>query len=170
MIPCRTKEWGGFGILGAKVFSDRCQHCDEPVVPICQRKDAEFVEDVLSVGDRGKEPIEVVLVHALREESDHSQKVAGVGPELVESGGSKRQFDRCRQALVVICLQYLRPMCVPFLGQSIVIPRVVRCGGGKQGYREGVEVEASEKVVDDAGLLTITRVDAVEDTTCRLHR
>ena len=45
---------------------------DESIASIHQGKGAEPVEDPHSVGDGGKQPVEIVLVDALREESDNS--------------------------------------------------------------------------------------------------
>ena len=49
----------------------------EAVASMYRGKDAEFVEDVLSVGDGGDQPNEVVFVIALKEESDDPKKRAG---------------------------------------------------------------------------------------------
>ena len=51
---------------------------------MCQRENAEIVEDFCSVGEGGKQPLEVVLVDALREEGDDSEKLSGIRPELLE--------------------------------------------------------------------------------------
>jgi hypothetical protein len=48
-----------------------------------QRKDAEFVEDILSVGDGRKQPIEVVLVDALWEEGNDLEEFSGTGSGFV---------------------------------------------------------------------------------------
>ena len=66
------EEWRRPWILGTEVVADWCQHCDESVAPIRQRKNTEFVEDVLSVGDGGEKPVEVRFVNALGEESESS--------------------------------------------------------------------------------------------------
>jgi hypothetical protein len=70
-------------MLGSKILSDWCQHGDETVAPICQRKDAECVEDVLSVGDGRKQPIEVVLVDALWEEGNNLEEFSGAWNRFV---------------------------------------------------------------------------------------
>ena len=123
-----------------KVISERRQHRDESVAPICQRKDTGFVEDGSSVGDGGEQPIDVVLIDALREESDDTEEVTGAGTKFAECRRSKRKFDRCCQALVVVRLKDLHTVCIPLPGQSIVIPHVVRCGGGEQRDRECMEI------------------------------
>jgi hypothetical protein len=70
-------------------------------------KGAELVENIGSVGDRGKEPFEVVLVDTLREERDHLQKRSGVGAKFSEQGGGEREFDCGGEALVVPGLQHI---------------------------------------------------------------
>ena len=70
------------------MVSDWSQHRDEAVGSVCQRKSTELVEGVLYVGSRGKQPFEVFLIHTLWKESDHSKKVASVGAEFAECGGS----------------------------------------------------------------------------------
>ena len=89
MVLGRTEEGGGFRVSGVEVVSDRCQHRDETIASVCQRKSAELIEDVLSVGDGGEEPGEVFLVYPLWEERDDFEEVTGVGAECVECGGSE---------------------------------------------------------------------------------
>src|ERR1700753_2013876 len=113
------------------MVSNRCQHRDEAVDPMCQRKNTELIEDVLSVGDRGKQPVEVLLVDTLREKRDDSQKFPGIGAEFLECRGGKGEFyGRC-EALIAVRPKYLRPVCVPLRGQLLVIPHVLRCRGGE---------------------------------------
>ena len=88
MILGSTEEGRGPWVLGAEVVPNWCQHCDEVIAPVRQRKSTEFVEDVLSVRDGGEEPIEVVLVDAVGEERDHSEEVTGIRAEFAECGGS----------------------------------------------------------------------------------
>ena len=115
-IPDRAKEWRRLWISGAEVVSDWRQHCDEAVAPVRQRKNAKCVEDVPSVGDPGKKPVEGFLVDALGKESDHSEEVAGGGAEGEECRGSEREFDGRSEALVVvICLEDLHPLGLPLL-------------------------------------------------------
>ena len=89
------------------MVSDRRQHGSKVVASGRQRQEREFVEYDLPVGDGGKQPVEVVLVDALREEGDNSEEVTGVGAEVAERRRSEREFDGGCQALVVVCLQYL---------------------------------------------------------------
>src|SRR6266478_6445109 len=49
----RIEEWGRIEIFWTKVISEWCQHCDESITSVCQGENAEFVEDVCSVGDGG---------------------------------------------------------------------------------------------------------------------
>ena len=135
----------------------------------CQGKDTELVEDVLSVGDDGKEPVKVFLVYSLWEESDNAEEVTSLGTEFDERRRSKGEFYGCSKALVMICPKYPRLMCVPLLGQSIVIPRVVRRSGSERRYRENAGVQALQEVVDDARPAPTT-IDSIKDVTCRLHR
>ena len=113
--------------MGTKVVSDWRQHRDEAVAPICQRKNTEPVEGVLSVGYGGKKPVEVFLVDALGEEGDHSKEVTRNRVEATECRGGQREFQGFCKALIVVCLKHLRPLCVPLLCQSIRIPPVVSC-------------------------------------------
>ena len=151
------------------MVSDWRQHCDETAAPIRQRKNTEFVEDVHYVGNRGEEPVEVFHVDALGEEGDDCKEVMRVGAEAAEGGGSKREFDGRRKAFVVFRLKDPRPLDIPLLGQSIVIPCIMRCGGSEQCDGEGVEIQAFKKVVDDVRP-PVAAIDAVEDTARCLHR
>src|ERR1700753_826903 len=119
MILCCTEEWGRFRILGVEIVSNWCQHRNEAIVPIRQRENAELVEHVLSVRDRGEKPVQIFLVYALREEGDDSEEVTSVGAEVAEHRGSEREFEGCCQALVVIGLKNLRSLSVPLLGKLI---------------------------------------------------
>ena len=127
----------------------------------------EFVKNVLSVGDGGKQPIEVALIDALGIKSDDSEEFTGVGAKFSECRGGERELYGRRQTFVVICPIYLRAVRVPFLGQLFVTPHIVRCGGCEWCYRQGVEVQTLDKVVDDVRPPTIV-VDAVEDIACSL--
>jgi hypothetical protein len=63
------------------------------------------------VGDRGKQPFEVVLVDTLREECDHFQERSGVGAKLSEQGGGERELDRGGEAVVVSASNTLVRRC-----------------------------------------------------------
>ena len=76
MVPDCAKERGRSWISRTKVVSDWRQHRNEAVAPISQRKNAEFIEDLLSVGDGWKKPVKIFLIDALREESNDSEEVA----------------------------------------------------------------------------------------------
>ena len=121
-------------IFGAEVVSDWGQHCDKAAVPVRQRKNKEFVKNVLSVGDGGKKPVDVILVDALGEKCDDSEEVTRVGAEAAKYGGSKRELDGRGKALIVICPEILGPLDVPLLRNSIVIPHVVGCGESEESY------------------------------------
>ena len=110
-----------------EIVSDRCQHCDEAVASICQRKSTELVEDVLYVGDGGKKTLEVSLVDALREKGNNSEEVTGARAKFAECGGSEREFDGC----CLIRLKNPFAVFVPLVGESITVPCVVGCGGCK---------------------------------------
>ena len=56
---------------------------------MCQGEDAEPVEDAGSVRDGGKQPFKVVLVNALREERDNSEKHSGIRPS--EKSGERER-------------------------------------------------------------------------------
>jgi hypothetical protein len=66
------------------VVSEWRKHGGEAVPPVCQRKDAEFVEDGLPVGNGGEKPVKVFPVNASREESDHTEEVAGIRAKFAE--------------------------------------------------------------------------------------
>lgn len=55
-------------MFGRKVVPERGEHHDEHVAPISQGKNAEFIDDVCSVGHGGKQLFKVVLVNTSREE------------------------------------------------------------------------------------------------------
>jgi hypothetical protein len=89
MLLGHVEEWGEFWTFWAKVVSEWCQHGDELVASMCKRKNAEFVEDVLYVGDGGKQPGNVVLIDALREEGDDAEKLSGVRTKFLEHRGGE---------------------------------------------------------------------------------
>ena len=64
------------GVLRSEIVSDRRQQRNEAVAPIGQGENTKFVENILSVGGGGEEPIEVLLIDPLGEESDNSEEVA----------------------------------------------------------------------------------------------
>ena len=86
----------------AEVVSEWCQHCDEPIASIGEGKDTEFVKDILSAegvsfvedvfsgedilfsGDGGEQLANVILINALREESNDFEKPSGVGTKVAE--------------------------------------------------------------------------------------
>ena len=107
MIPGCAEEAGRLRVWGAKVVSDGCQHCDETVAPMRQRKHTEFVKGVLSVGNGGEKPVEILLVDALGEKSNDSEEVSCIGTEAEECWGIKREFDGRGQALVEVGLEHL---------------------------------------------------------------
>ena len=65
-----AEERGRLLILRTRVVSEWCKHRDEPIAPVCQGKDAEFVEESGTVRGSGEQPFKAVLVDALREEGD----------------------------------------------------------------------------------------------------
>ena len=103
-------------------MSERCEHRDESVVPICQREDAEPVEGACSIGDGGKQLLEVVLVDALWEEGNNSKKRSGIGAKFLEHREGEGKLDRCGEALVTRCLQHARSTFLPFSCQSVHAP------------------------------------------------
>ena len=107
------------------------QHRDETVALVRQRKNVESVEDVLSVWDDGEKPVDVVLVDPLREEGDDSDEVMRRGAEAMESRGCERELEGCRKALIVIRPKHLRPLGIPLVRQSIMVPPVARCSGSE---------------------------------------
>jgi hypothetical protein len=117
--------------LQDQVVSDRCQHSDEAVASIVERKDAECVEGSQPGGGGGKKPVEVFLVDALGEEGDDPEEVTRIGVEATECWGGKGKFNSCSKTLVVMCLKYLRSFGVPFPRHSVVVPRVMGCGGSE---------------------------------------
>ena len=94
--------------MGAEVVSNWCQHGDEVVAAMSQRKDAKFVEDVLSIGDCWEQPVEVILVNSVWEECDNFEEIAGVGAEFLECWRSERDFCGCRQTLIEVRPKRLR--------------------------------------------------------------
>ena len=69
-----------------KIISEWRQHRDESPAPIRQRKNAELVEDVGSVEDGREQPVEIVLIDALREEGDDFEERSCIGPKFLEHG------------------------------------------------------------------------------------
>ena len=51
--------------------------------------------------------------------------------EFTECRRSKREFYYCSQALVVTCLEHLRPLRVPLRTQPVAILCVMRGSGGE---------------------------------------
>ena len=71
------------------MISERREHRDESVAPICQGKDAELVEDVDPIWDGRKQPIKVVLIDALRKEGDDSKERSGIIVKFLEHRGGE---------------------------------------------------------------------------------
>jgi len=113
------------------MVSERRQHRDERVVSICQGKSAECVEDVNSVGDGWKQPVEAVFADALREKCDDLKKPLGVRAKIPERRGGERELDRGRKTLFVLCVEYVRSPSLPFPRQSGGIPLVVLGNGSE---------------------------------------
>ena len=65
------------GILRRKVIAKWGEHLDKAFASIRQGKNAKFVKYVFSVWNGRKEPVEVLLVDALRKEGDDSEKLPG---------------------------------------------------------------------------------------------
>ena len=106
-----------------------------------QGQDAELIEDVSSVRDGGKQPLEVILVNALREECNNSEEHSSIGSEFFEHGGVKRELDCGSEAPVMLGLQYTRPPLLPFLCQLTHVPLFLMPNCGKRRDRKWVEVE-----------------------------
>ena len=124
------------------------EHRNEPAVPVCQRKDAKSVEDVVdSVGDGGKQPGNVALVDTLREEGDNSEKLPSIRAEFLEHGGGEGKINCGSEALFMPCLRRSRSLFLPLSRQPIHTPLVLMCDGGEQGGRQRVEVKLFEDVV-----------------------
>ena len=83
---------------------------------ICQREHTELVEDALYVGDRGRQPAQVVPIDAWGEEGDNHEEFTGIGTEFAEGYGGGRELYGCFEALIVFCLKYLRVARAPLLG------------------------------------------------------
>ena len=66
------------------MVSERRKHSDKPVASICQGEDAELVEDISSVRDRGEQPVDVAFVDTLWEESNRFEKRSGVKTKGLE--------------------------------------------------------------------------------------
>ena len=71
------------------MVSDWCQHGDEIVALRGQGKNTEFVEDFLSIGNGGEQPVEVILVNTLGEKCNDPKEVTGMRTKLAECGGSE---------------------------------------------------------------------------------
>ena len=93
MVPGCAEERRRFRIEGTEVVSDWGQHRDEAVVTVRQRKNTKFVKDVLSVGCRGEQPVEVPLVDPFWEESDHPEELASTGGDFLERWGGGRLVE-----------------------------------------------------------------------------
>ena len=69
----------------------------------------------------------MVLINALREEGDDSEKRSSVRAKVLEQGAGEREFDRDSKAPVMPSLQYTRPASLPFFDQSARVPLVLMC-------------------------------------------
>ena len=106
-------------MFGAKVVPKWRQHCHKSVASVRQRENAEGVEDLCSVGDGGEQPVQVVLVGALREEGDDAEKPSGIRAEFLEHRRSERKFDCGGKAPGVLCVKYFRSLSLPFSSKSV---------------------------------------------------
>ena len=103
------------------MVSDRGEHGDEIITSMCQRQGAEFVEDGFYVGGHWEQPLEIIPVDPLGQESNHCEEVSGARAEFTEGRGSEREFYCRGEAAVMIRSKYLCSLSVPLLSQSIVI-------------------------------------------------
>ena len=67
------------------------------------------------VGNRGKQPIKIVLVNPLREERDDLEEMTGIGTESLKHRRRKRQLDRGCEAPPVVCLEHVCSVLIPSL-------------------------------------------------------
>ena len=128
LVECLRSQY--FDISQLKDFNavsaiHRFEHCNETVTPLHQRKDADFVEENSFVGDRGKQPVEVVLVDTLREEGNDTEDTASIETKILEHGGAERELDRCREAFVVFGLEETSLALLPLPDQSVVVPTIL---------------------------------------------
>ena len=121
------------------------------------------------IGDGREQPVEVVLVDALREECDNSKKITRVRSKILEHRGGERQLDSGGKALVVACVKYIRMSSLPFLDQSVCAPFVVMRNRGKQGDRQRMEIKSFQDVIDQIGPFAVL-VDTVEGVARSVHR
>ena len=77
-------------------MSNRRQRGKEAVVSMSDRRNAEPVEDALPVGNGRKQPVEVIPVDALGEESSHPQEVTGLRAVIAEGWRGEVEFYGCR--------------------------------------------------------------------------
>ena len=71
------------------MISEWDQHRDVSIAPVCQRKDAKPVEYGGSVGDGRKQPVEVVFINALWEESNDFEESSSIRAKCFEHGGGQ---------------------------------------------------------------------------------
>ena len=87
------------------MVSDRGQCCDKSIAPICHATKGHRIcprsSFFLSDSGGGEKPVEVSLVHTLREEGDHSQEITGVGAKFTE--GEARESSRVAARLSERC-------------------------------------------------------------------
>jgi len=145
------------------------QYCDKSIGSISQGEGAEFVKNILSVGDYWKQPVGILLIDALREERNDSEKFSGVGADFSKQWGGEGEFYRGYKAPGVLCVKSSRLLFLPFLGQSIDVPFVVPNNSCKQDDGERMEVQLSQNLVDRVRPFA-PLVDPVERLACRLHR
>ena len=94
------------------------QHCDKSIGSIRQGEGAEFVKNILSVGDGWKQPVGILLIDALREERDDSEKLPGIRAEFSKHWGGEGKFGRGREASRVRCVKNSRSVFLPLLSDS----------------------------------------------------
>ena len=75
--------------LWGKVVSEWCKHCDKSIALVCQGKETKFVKEDPSVGDGGKQPVNVVFINTLREKSNNTEEVTSIGAKFMEHWGGK---------------------------------------------------------------------------------
>ena len=147
-----------------KIVSEWCEHRDRFTASVGQGKNAEFVEDVRSIEDGGNNQSRLLSLIPWGKKAMTPKRSRVSGPSL-QSVCEARESSMDAAKLVVARSKPMRTVGVPLPHQPIVIPHVVRYGGGEQFNRECVKVQSSEKVVDDIGLAAVI-VDSVEDIAC----
>ena len=83
-FPGDGEEWERVGIFGTKIVSEWRKHCDESVAPMHQRKGAELVKNIYSVGNGGKKLADIPLINTLGEGSDDTERCSGIRAKFLE--------------------------------------------------------------------------------------